>query len=306
VVECTTQALSVDADHVKATLLRGGAHLALEHATLAIRDFTRVLSLDPENKEAKAELRCAQKMKSGGAIGNLGRERILVKLAETAKRQAVLQSEISSLARKLVKEKREVMQERETPTDAGSGRGTRSSLWADHEKENLSFIEAHKQILALGLPKHLLEDDGINDDAMREILLDYEEDEEVIAEAQQLLQPLGTGDPERARAIAMGTIVEIHQCMALEMKKILDGFLELSERKRSTFSKKERETTAELLVSIAVENRFAIPCEDVEQAVIMHEEELHANADYAQCTEQLSIMMQELTGAGQEVSDRQL
>merc|ERR1719350_1058051 len=69
--------------------------------------------------------------------------------------------------------------------------------------------------------------------------------------------------------------------------------------KRQQYTSKGCETTAELLVSIAVEQSLGVRCEDVEQAVIRYEETLHENMEFARCTEQLANMMQHLIGASQ-------
>merc|ERR1712110_92262 len=90
---------------------------------------------------------------------------------------------------------------------------------------------------------------------------------------------------------------------ATEMRIVLDGFWKLTAKQRNKLTKKERESTAELLVSMAVEHHFGLHCEDVEQAVIMHEEALQTNADYLSCTEKLSVMMQELTEVTPSISN---
>merc|ERR1719188_2278565 len=117
--------------------------------------------------------------------------------------------------------------------------------------------------------------------------------------AQKLLHPAGKGDPERARGITMDRIIEIHQFMVTEMQKVLSEFLALPQETRSSFTGKGCETTAELLVSVAVEQQLSVRCEDVEQAVILYEEALQQNADFTRCTEQLANMMQHLIGAAQ-------
>merc|ERR1719463_239649 len=109
-----------------------------------------------------------------------------------------------------------------------------------------------------------------------------------MASAQKLLHPVGKGDPARAKSITMDKIVEIHQFMVQEMSKVLQEFLQLPQDVRRSFTGKGCETTAELLVSIAVEQQLSVRCEDVEQAVIMYEEQLQDNPDFARCTEQLA------------------
>merc|ERR1712050_484761 len=106
-----------------------------------------------------------------------------------------VQEEVSVLARKLAKERSDKKK----------------------KKKNLSFVEGHKKIQELSLPREPLEDHGLTDSAFQRILLQYEEDEEVMASAQKLLHPVGKGDPERAQRITMDKIIEIHQFMVQEM-----------------------------------------------------------------------------------------
>jgi len=83
------------------------------------------------------------------------------------------------------------------------------------------------------------------------------------------------------------------------MQKVLQEFLELPQETRRSFTGKGCETTAELLVSIAVEQQLAVRCEDVEQAVIRYEEALQNHPEFSRYTEQLANMMQHLIGAAQ-------
>merc|ERR1712083_1232583 len=106
----------------------------------------------------------------------------------------------------------------------------------------------------------------------------------------------GTGDPLKAEDISLERIIEIHQCMSREMRKVVDEFYTLPEQERSKFTKTERETVAELIVSMAVEQSFKVHCEDVELAVVMNEEKLQINKTYTDCAEHLGALMQELHG----------
>lgn len=213
-----------------------------------------------------------------GEDGTLTREEILSILEETVRVQGIVQQEVSVLARKLAKEK----------VDKKS-----------KKKKELSFIDGHKKILELNLPREPLEDYGLSEHAFQKILLQYEEDDEVMGSAQKLLHPVGKGDPERARGITMDKIIEIHQFMVQEMQKVLKEFLQHPQEVRRSFTGKGCETTAELLVSIAVEQQLSVRCEDVEQAVIRYEDALQGHPDFTRCTEQLASMMQHLIGAAQ-------
>mmetsp|Transcript_106333 Transcript_106333/g.204541 ORF Transcript_106333/g.204541 Transcript_106333/m.204541 type:complete len:525 (-) Transcript_106333:69-1643(-) len=206
----------------------------------------------------------------------LSRQQILEILSETARVQGIVQQEISVLAREL----------------ATSKNGKK-------KRKPLSFVDGHKKIQELGLPKEPLEEHGLTETAFQKLLLQYEEDEEVMTCAQKLLHPAGKGDPDRARRITMDRIIEIHQFMVTEMQKVLQEFLQLPQDVRRTFTGKGCETTAELLVSVAVEQQLLVRCEDVEQAVIMYEDALGGNPEFTRCTEQLASMMQHLIGSCQ-------
>lgn len=214
-----------------------------------------------------------------GKGATLSRDEVLEILAETVRVQGIVQLEVSALARKTAQEL------------GGEGKKKKKRL--------LSFVDGHKKIMELGLPREPLDDYGLTESAFQKILCSYEEDEEVMNAASKLLHPASKGDPERAQGITIDKIVEIHQFMVVEMQKVLQEFLQLPQEQRRTFTCKGCETTAELLVSIAVENSLAVRCEDVEQAVIMCEEHLQGHPDFARCTEHLAGMMQHLTGAAQ-------
>mmetsp|Transcript_10863 Transcript_10863/g.28095 ORF Transcript_10863/g.28095 Transcript_10863/m.28095 type:complete len:547 (+) Transcript_10863:89-1729(+) len=205
----------------------------------------------------------------------LTRQEILDILSETVRVQGIVQQEVSVLARKIAKESKK------------------------KKKGRLTFLDGHKKILELNLPKEPLEERGLTESAFQKILNQYEEDDEVMTCAQQLLHPAGKGDPERAAGITMDRIVEIHKFMVTEMQKVLQEFLELSQDVRRTFTGKGCETTAELLVSIAVEQVLSVRCEDVEQAVIRYEEPLQSHPEFTRYTEQLANMMSHLIGATQ-------
>mmetsp|Transcript_2078 Transcript_2078/g.4709 ORF Transcript_2078/g.4709 Transcript_2078/m.4709 type:complete len:521 (-) Transcript_2078:146-1708(-) len=216
---------------------------------------------------------------AGGAPsdGTLSRKQVLDILSETVRVQGIVQQEVSVLAKKLASK-------------------------AEKKKKkppSLSFVEAHKKILELDLPREPLEDFGLSEASFHRILMEYENDDEVMESANKLLHPAGKGDPQRAQSITMDKIIDIHQFMVVEMQKVLQEFLKLPQETRRTFTGKACETTAELLVSIAVENQMMVRCEDVEQAVIMYEEALQENREFTRCTEQLANMMQHLIRAAQ-------
>lgn len=228
-----------------------------------------------------------QPQTSSLVAGELTREQILRIIAETVRVQSIVQQEVSVLARQIAKKL------------------SKEKTNGKKKKNGLTFVDGHKKIQELGLPREPLEDHGLTENDFQKILLKYEEDEEVMASALKLLHPVGKGDPDRAKGITMSRIVEIHQFMVTEMQKVLQEFLQLPCDIRRSFTSKGCETTAELLVSIAVEQQLSVHCEDVEQAVIRYEEALQGHPEFTRCTEQLANMMQLLIGASQPRTEKE-
>lgn len=277
-------ALDLEPEHTKALFLRGTSLLALAEYDPAIRDLSRVVILDPSGSGilAKTEIQRAEAARDAKVWSNgkevpattsdskLSREKLLELLPEIARVQSVVQQEICALAR-------------------------RSAT----SKETLSFVEGHKRLSELDLPRDPLEDYGI--DAFQ-LLAGYEDDEEVMNCAQDVLQPSGRGYPERAKSITIDKVVEVHKCMLRELTRVANEFKELPAEQRYAIKCKGCELTSELLVSIAVEEEFDVRCEDVEMASALHAEELQGNLDFAKCSEQLTEMMQELMTQAQPPS----
>eukprot|EP00746_Dinoflagellata_sp_MGD_P077354 gnl/MRDRNA2_/MRDRNA2_31046_c0_seq2.p1 gnl/MRDRNA2_/MRDRNA2_31046_c0~~gnl/MRDRNA2_/MRDRNA2_31046_c0_seq2.p1 ORF type:complete len:504 (-),score=127.10 gnl/MRDRNA2_/MRDRNA2_31046_c0_seq2:102-1613(-) len=208
--------------------------------------------------------------------GDLTRQQVLQLLVETTQVQAEIQQKISLLARKLAKEKGD-----------------------KKKKKQFGFIEAHDRLLELGLPQEPLERHDISEEEFQRQVTRFtnENDEEVMKFAEHMLRPAGKGDRNKVEGITKDKIIEIHKFMEKEMLQVLNQFKALPQEERRNFTGKACETTAELLVSIAVERQFAIHCEDVEQAVLLHEKSLQDNHEFTQCTEHLAGMMAHLIGA---------
>mmetsp|Transcript_131546 Transcript_131546/g.311888 ORF Transcript_131546/g.311888 Transcript_131546/m.311888 type:complete len:498 (-) Transcript_131546:58-1551(-) len=212
--------------------------------------------------------------------GSLTRQEVSELLDETIRVQGIVQIEISQLARDLAKERSD-----------------------KKKKKSLSIPEAYQRIKELKLPIDPLEELDLSEQAFQKLISQYENDEEVSVKAQLLLHPEPKGDTVRARSISVEKIIEIHQFMVVRMQKVLTEFLTLDQETRRSFSNKACETTAELLVSIAVEQQ-GVHCEDVEQAVLWHENVLANHPEFARCTEQLANMMQHLTGSAQPRAEK--
>ncbi|CAJ1440259.1 unnamed protein product [Effrenium voratum] len=232
--------------------------------------------------------------------GPLTRQEVSELLDETIRVQGIVQIEISQLARDLAKESAGV---RCAQLISEHLRATSMQERSDKKKKkSLSIPEAYQRIKELKLPIDPLEELDLSEQAFQKLISQYENDEEVSVKAQLLLHPEPKGDTVRARSISVEKIIEIHQFMVVRMQKVLTEFLTLDQETRRSFSNKACETTAELLVSIAVEQQ-GVHCEDVEQAGL-HENVLANHPEFARCTEQLANMMQHLTGSAQPRAEK--
>lgn len=283
--DTASEALALEPEHVKALFLRGGARLASSSPKEAVQDLMLAVSLDPENAGARAELKRALAYKRAEASdkhGCLSRAQVVEVLAEMVRRQSEVQQKISALAREMAKDQ---------PKPGGAAGQPGPAV--------LGFLGAHARVAACGLPEDAMQDFGFDDEALQEILLEFEDDEGVVACAQQLVHAPDRGDSARAGLIKFKTVVEIHKCMMEVMREVLGDFQGLPEDRQLAFSRREREASAELIVTLAVESRFDVLCEDVELAVILHEEKLQGSAEFLRCNEEISGMMRALAGSAE-------
>merc|ERR1712048_905197 len=102
---------------------------------------------------------------------------------------------------------------------------------------------------------------------------------------ERMLQPVGKGDPDRAKNIALQQIVDIHVRMGTEIQRVLEEFRELPWATVSKTSPKQRESIAELIVSTTIEWEFGIYVEDLEQAIVAKEAELSEFPEFAQASQ---------------------
>merc|ERR1719506_3009246 len=107
-----------------------------------------------------------------------------------------------------------------------------------------------------------------------------------------MFSPPGKGNSERAGKLGMATIVDVHKFMETQMKSLVDEFNQLPTETKQPISKKEREYSAELMVSVAVESSFKIQSEDLDLAVTMNGEQLQGDAAFVDAQTQLGTLMQ--------------
>lgn len=160
----------------------------------------------------------------------------------------------------------------------------------------LSFPEAHQKMLLLSLPNDPLDKYEISDEDFQQTVEDFQRvyDYEVITAVQQISEPSGRGDPDRAAKIDPATVIDAHKYMEAQMKSLVEEFTLLPDETKHSIPKKEREYAAELLVSVAVESHFKVASEDLELAVGMHEAQLQGDPVFAGSQEQIGVLMQRL------------
>lgn len=163
---------------------------------------------------------------------------------------------------------------------------------SQQKKANLSFQDAYKKILELGLSKDPFEVHNVTESDVREEIIKYED-----AEIERLAERLIPAPPPMGRPpknLSSEEVLNIHDFMAEQLGKIIRDFSSLSQEYRHKISQKGVEVTAELLVSVSVEKKFDVRSEDVESSLINHEEKLHNDQRFQQASQSLSAMMQAL------------
>jgi len=126
------------------------------------------------------------------------------------------------------------------------------------------------------------------------MIADYESayDYEVITAVQRMFMPVGKGDAGRAGKIDVATVVDAHKFMAVQMESLVAEFNQLPSETKHSIPKKERERSAELMVSVAVESSFKLQSEDLELAVTTYTQQLEGDPAFVECQNQIGSFMQ--------------
>eukprot|EP00397_Hematodinium_sp_SG-2012_P042202 GEMP01046630.1.p1 GENE.GEMP01046630.1~~GEMP01046630.1.p1 ORF type:complete len:466 (-),score=115.74 GEMP01046630.1:247-1644(-) len=172
------------------------------------------------------------------------------------------------------------------------------------KKVNLTFQDAHKKILAIGLPREPLELHKMSEHELRDEVMKYEGDQEIEGLTERLVPtPPPMGRP--SKNLSASEIMDIHDFMAETLAKIIRDFSSLTQEIRHKISHKGVEVTAELLVSVAVEKRFDVRSEDVELSLIQHEAILQNEQRFQEASQGLSAMLQALLSYGKPRLDKE-
>lgn len=101
----------------------------------------------------------------------------------------------------------------------------------------------------------------------------------------------GLGSMERVKKIKFNTLVDIHEFMALKLKKVCEDVAGLTDDERAKLTPRELEIAAEVLVGVQVEKRFKVKNEDIELAIEVNEDNLAKNERFRKVQEELQIRM---------------
>jgi len=96
----------------------------------------------------------------------------------------------------------------------------------------------------------------------------FQEDQEVMELVGEISRsPQEKGDVRQPKKLNVKIVLDIHRYMTEQLRNIVKEFTKLPQASRHSFTAKGCETTAELLVSIAVEKKFNVVSRDVENAL---------------------------------------
>jgi len=161
----------------------------------------------------------------------------------------------------------------------------------------LTFVEAHKKILELGLSQEPLEALGITEKILNNEFAKYAGDEEIETLAAHLIpKPPPTNRPPKQ--LTANEVMDVHDYMAEQLSKIIRDLSSLSQDIRHKLSQRTIEIVAELMVSIAVEKKFDVRSEDVELSLIECQDQLGEEHRFQNASQQLQQMMTTLLAFG--------
>lgn len=162
---------------------------------------------------------------------------------------------------------------------------------------NLSFIQAY-ELVQKKQPVDPMEELGISMSDFDELLDKYQEDPRVLDSIARIMGPseedLAIDD---GKILSVKELVDIHQYM-------LDELMQISaEVKKSKTSTDARTTTAtaQVLVGARVESKFKVTSPAVERSVMVHQNQLATNHQFATINMMMQQAMAELMGDGQVI-----
>jgi hypothetical protein len=162
---------------------------------------------------------------------------------------------------------------------------------------NLSFIQAY-ELVQKKQPVDPMEELGISMSDFDELLDKYQEDPRVLDSIARIMGPSEedlAGDD--GKILSVKELVDIHQYM-------LDELMQISaEVKKSKTSTDARTTTAtaQVLVGARVESKFKVTSPAVERSVMVHQNQLATNHQFATINMMMQQAMAELMGDGQVI-----
>merc|ERR1719352_1280873 len=97
---------------------------------------------------------------------------------------------------------------------------------------------------------------------------------------------------ERVKTIKFKVLVDIHEFMALKLRKVVEEVQQLPEVDKGGLTPRLMEVAAEVVVGIQVEKRFKIKNEDIELAIEVNEERLANHERFRKVQEELQDLME--------------
>jgi hypothetical protein len=158
------------------------------------------------------------------------------------------------------------------------------------EKQTLSGVL--DEVRKLDLPQPVLEQRGIKEAEMHALLEPYSSDEEVMKAMAECDSKSGLGSMERVKTIKFKVLVDIHEFMALKLRKVVEEVQQLPEVDKGGLTPRLMEVAAEVVVGIQVEKRFKIKNEDIELAIEVNEERLANHDRFRKVQEELQELME--------------
>ena len=176
-------------------------------------------------------------------------------------------------------------------------KGVMKGISEEITEKNLSFGDAYA-LVQKKQPVDPMEELGISMSEFDELLDKYQEDPRVLDSISRIMGPseddLASDD---GKILSVKELVDIHQFMLDELMQI-SGEVKKS---KTTTDARTTTATAQVLVGARVEAKFKISSPAVERSVMVHQNQLATNHQFATINMMMQQAMTELMGEGQVI-----
>ncbi|CAD7928104.1 unnamed protein product [Amoebophrya sp. A25] len=165
----------------------------------------------------------------------------------------------------------------------------------------VTFQAAYNKIEELNLPRDPFEMFGQTEARFQEVLARFHTDEEICIKAERVMRTMqepifqDNVTKRKRKDLTLSQVLQVHETMIDTLKSTCKEFSQLPKKVRHQYTAKQCETTSELLVAIAVERKFGARSDDVEAGLVKYEVELHEKPEFQHLSQQLTILMSQLT-----------